>query len=378
MRSKNLLLIIPLLFVVAANAQPTKAQDPLTVSLAQGGFVSFNNRSVWIDLRQAFRLRQLPAPLGAQALSDTNQTIHRILRDRDGRFVFGYDLWISGDRTTRQFRVAIRPLDSRLEESLGSGGSPAGESISTFPKPTDPQTLNDGSEFSVDLLINKNAGVKFVDVVKVSFDRSAFGEQSPGQRARDFSADAVAMEMKDYSLFIDDELTGVGKSKTGSSGALLWLYVPQRGRFIFSLVPRPEYAFQKLGTVSGNKIDFSIQGEHYQWLSSSPILREEGVWNLWVLMDPKYVPLLGAGVEAPPQEKGTLEKLTDKIHGAGQPSPVRVPAANALQQSIQDKMEKNARDIAEQNPAPNAEKNAARNKVMFGSADRIENLLPRN
>ena len=246
MRSKNLLLLIPLLFVMAANAQPAKAQDPLTVSLAQGGFVSFNNRSVWIDLRQAFRLRQLPAPLGAQALSDTNQTIHRILRDRDGRFVFGYDLWISGDRTTRQFRVAIRPLDSRLEDSLGSGGSPAGESISTFPKPTDPQTLNDGSEFSVDLLINKNAGVKFVDVVKVSFDRSAFGEQSPGRRARDFSADAVAMEMKDYSLFIDDELTGTGKSKTGSSGALLWLYVPQRGRFIFSLVPRPEYAFQKV------------------------------------------------------------------------------------------------------------------------------------
>ena len=95
-------------------------------------------------------------------------------------------------------------------------------------------------------------------------------------------------------------------------------------------------------------------------------------------MDPKYVPLLGAAVEAPPQEKGTLEKLTDKIHGAAQPPPVRVPAANALQQSIQDRVEKNAGDIAAQNPAPNAEKNAARSKVMFGAADRVENLLPRN
>ena len=375
MKSKGILLIIPLLFVIAANAQPANAQDPLTVSLPQGGFVSFNNRSAWIDLRQAFRLHQLPAPLGAQALSDTNQTIHRILRDRDGRFVFGYDLWISADRTTKQFKIAIRPLDSRLEESLGSGGSPTGDSISTFPKPTDPQTLNDGSEFSVDLLINKNAGVKFVDVVKVSFDRSFFGEKSPGQRARDFSADAVAMEMKDYSLFVNDELTGTGKSKTGSAGALLWLYVPQHGRFIFSLVPRADYAFEKVGTVSGNKIDFAIRGEHYEWVSSWPILHEEGVWNLWVLADPKYVPLMGAAVEPPPQEKGTLEKLDEKIHTVKQ-QPPRVPAPNALVQSILDKMEK---DAAQEKDAPNnKEKNAARNKVMFGAADRVENLMPRN
>jgi hypothetical protein len=363
MRSKSILLIIiPLLLTIAAPAQQANAQDPLMLSLAQGGFVAFVNRSEWIDLRQATRLRELPAPLGAQALPDTNQIIHRILRDRDGRFVFGYDLWISGDRVTKQFKIAIRPLDPRLAESLRPSDSLPVDLLSTFPKSTDPQTLKDGSEFSVDLLINKNAGVKFIDVVKVSFDRSSLGEDNPARRARDFSADAVAMEMKDYSLFINDELITTGKSKTGSSGALLWLYVPQRGRFILSLVPRSDYSFEKVGTISGNKIEFSIRGDRYEWLSSSPIMREEGTWNVWVLTDPKYLPLIDASMTSPAQEKGTLEKLEDKINAVVQRSPVTVQTPGTLQPAILDRMEKNT----------------PRYKVMFGAADRIENLLPRN
>jgi hypothetical protein len=304
----------------------------------------------------------LPGPLGSQVLPDANQTIHRILRDRDGGFVFGYDLWISADQVTKQFKIAIRPLDSRLETSLRPAGSAAPESPSTFPKSTEAQTLSDGSEFSVDILINQNTGVKMVDIVKVSFDRSSLGGDGLVPRARDFSADAVAMEMKDYSLFVNDELITTGKSKTGSSGALLWLYVPQRGRLIFSLVPRPDYAFEKVGTVSGNKIEFSIRADHFEWVSSAPILREEGTWNLWVLTDPKYVPLMGANIPPPPQEKGTLEKLDDKLNTVMQKSPVSAQLPTGLQKTILERMEKNA----------------ARGKVMFGAADRIENLLPRN
>src|SRR5262245_30329801 len=98
MRSRSVLLVIGLLFTIAARPRPANAQEPVLLSLPQGGFVTILNRSEWIDLQQAIPVRQLPAPLGAQALSDPNQTIHRILRDRDGRFVFGYDLWIVGDR----------------------------------------------------------------------------------------------------------------------------------------------------------------------------------------------------------------------------------------------------------------------------------------
>jgi len=345
------LLAIVLLLTPAARAQETNSPDRLVVSLPHGGFVSFGNRSEWID--QAVHPGRLPAPLVSQALPDANQIVHRILRDREGRFVFGYDLWISSDRVTKQFRVAIRPLDTQLEASLRAG-APGAEANVTFPKSTEAQTVSDGSEFSIDLLVNKNTGVKIVDVVKLSFDRSLL-DDGPRVRARDFSLDAVEMEMKEYSLLINDELITTGKSASGSAGALLWIYIPRDGRFIFSLVPRAGYGFEKVGTVSGNRIEFSVHGDSYQWLSSSPILHEDGVWNLWVLSDPKYTPPIGSDPAAAPSRSGR------GISTGGQRTLLGGKTTTGLQP---------ARD--------RTEKNAGALKVMFGAADRIENLLPPN
>src|SRR5262245_39700210 len=289
MRSRSFWLACVLLAIpLVASAQDFTTKQ-LIVTLPAGGFVSFKNQTAWTDIRQAFDLRKLPPALGSQASADQNQTIHRVLRDNDGKFVFGYDLWVTGDPTTKQFTISVKPLDAELQSTLRANDSAiANEAVSTFPKPTEPQTLNDGAEFSLDLLINKSTGVKIIDVVKVTFDRSRLGNDSPALRPRDFTLEAVALEMKDYSLLINDSLIATGKSKAGCSGTLLWIYVTSRGRFIFSLFPRQGYSFQKAGTVAGNKIEFTLGGDQYQWLSSSPILREEGTWNLWVLHDEKY------------------------------------------------------------------------------------------
>jgi hypothetical protein len=355
---------LSLLFAAAVKAQSSASVTSVIVSLPDGGFVSFQNQAAWTDLRQALHRQQLPPPLNSQALTDRSQTVHRILRDPDGRFVFGYDLWVLGDAAAKRFKVAVRPLDAELETSLRGNEPAAGESFATFPRATEAQTLNDGGEFSVDLLINKNTGIKIIDVVKVSFDRFSLGGDRPAVRARDFSLDAVAMEMRDYSLLVNDQLIATGKSKTGSAGALLWMYIPDRGRFIFSLVPRGDYPFQKAGTVSANRIEFTLNGDRYVWLSSSPILREAGTWNLWVLPDPNYVPLIGAQVNSPPQEKGTLEKLDQTISSMGQASPSRVGTGVSLRPRIPNRVER--------------EKPKTRDRIMFGAADRIENLLPRN
>jgi hypothetical protein len=356
---KSRILITALMLVATAalvRAQSSGANKEI-VALADGGFVSFKNETKWTELRQAIQLRQLPAPLSSQALTD-HGIVHRVLRDRDGRVVFGYDLWVTGDATAKKFKIAIRPLAAELANSLRADESKTAEF--TFPKSTEAQVLDDGAEFSLDLLINKTTGVKIVDVVRVSFDRTSLGGDLV--RPRDLTLDAVAMEMKDYSLMVNDELVATGKSKTGSTGALLWVYVPQRGRFIFSLVPRADYAFEKVGTVSANRIEFSLHGDHYEWLSSSPILREEGTWNLWVLADPKYLPMMGGTIAAPPKEKGRLEKLDEKITSVIEKSPVSVQTPATLQTDIPNRMERNT----------------ARSRVMFGAADRIENLLPRN
>src|ERR1043166_2307772 len=365
MTSKLLSLALFLCFSPLAKGQEFAAKQ-LIVSLPEGGFVSFTNQTAWMDIRQSFDRRKLPSPLGSQALADRNGTIHRVLRDIDGKFVFGYDLSIAGDSNTKQFTISVKPLDREMENALRANDHIiSGDSVVTFPKSTEPQTVNDGAEFSLDLLINNSTGVKIIEGVKVTFDRARLGNDGPALRPRDFTLDAVALEMKDYSLLVNDNLIATGKSKSGCAGTLLWIYIPNRGRFIFSLFPREGYLFQKTGTVTGNKIEFTLDGDHYQWMSSSPILREEGTWNLWVLHDVKYSPLFAVR-QPPATEQTALEKLDALINGT-------------IKRTATVKSQKPSALLVSPEPRK-TEKSAIprRDPVMMGGADRIENLLPRN
>lgn len=370
-KSKLLSLVFYLLSLpFVASAQELRAQQ-LVVPLAEGGFVAFKSETAWADIKKASaELQKVPSALTSQALVGENRIIHRVLLDKSGRFVFGYDLWVAPDPASRQFKIAVRPLDPQFESRIRARNPsgpepPQAEIISTFPKSTDPHILDDGDAFSLDLLVNQTTGVKIVDVVRVTFDRANLWAVNPRLLARDFTLDAVELVMKAYTLFINDEVVAMGKTKEGVNGALLWFYVPDRGRFIFSLVPREGYAFQKVGIIEDNKIEFTVGGNHYQWLSSASILPGDGAWNLWVLHDPKYTPFFGP--EPVPaqekQEKSALDKLDATLRAAAER--IRNQKQNALGNS---------------NDAPGSQNSQAakRPRVVVGGADRIENLWPRN
>ena len=97
--------------------------------------------------------------------------------------------------------------------------------------------------------------------------------------------------------------------------------------------------------------------------SSSPVLREQGSWNLWVLHDVQYSTLFAVR-EPPPDEKGPLDKLHATLSNMVPKTTTKPRITGALQVP------------AESNPPKPAVK--TRDDVMFGGADRIENLLPRN
>src|SRR6185312_126546 len=269
-----------------------RGQRQLVVPLADGGFVAFQAETAFSTPaadNQASR-----AVFESQALVDEKQVIHRVLVDADGRPVFGYDLSVNSNSTSRQFTVSARPLDSQFELRLMSraGNKTGAAKINTLPQSSDPQVLDDGDAFTLDLLINTDTGVKIVDVVKVSFDRANLWNTNPRSLPRDFTLDAVQLAVKQWQLLLNSKLVASSKSTVGCAGALVWFYVPDHGRFIFSLVPREGYEFQKVGTVAANKIEFTVGGDHFEWLSTSSILNDGGAWNLWVLHDPQYVPLI--------------------------------------------------------------------------------------
>jgi hypothetical protein len=350
--------------IVSAQAP---AKRPLIVSLTEGGFVAFKSETSWTDTKKTSTgTQRAPAILGSQALVDGDRVIHRVLQDEGGRFVFGYDLWVAPNPATKQFKIVVRPIDQLFESKLRAGNPDEGkppqpEIILTFPQTTGPQTLDDGDAFSLDLMVNQNTGVKIVDLVRVTFDRSKIWDNDPRWLPRDFTLDAVELTIKDYRLLINGSVIATSKSNRECAGTLLWFYVPNQGRFIFSLVPRAGYEFQKVGVIEDNRIEFTVNENHFEWLSSSPILPGGGVWNLWILHDPNYTPLFGVG-PSPVQKKNALEKFDAKVVATKE----NTTKARTTQQSTLTNTDAKG--------APANE----RARVMIGGADRIENLWPKN
>ncbi|HET9786332.1 MAG TPA: hypothetical protein VFP47_04315, partial [Pyrinomonadaceae bacterium] len=233
--------------------------------------------------------------------------------------------------------------------------------FATFPKSTTPQTLDDGDAVSLELLVNKESGVKIIDVVSVTFDRSRLRESNHDSAPKDFTLDAFELAVKNYSLSINGTVVNKSKSSIGASGALLWFYIPDRGRFIFSLVPREGYAFEKIAVLNEDRIEFTVNGEQYEWLSAAPILPNGGSWYLWVLHDTDYTPFLGSETPVPKtaQKKSpnVFQKLGDVLTSQG---------AELILGAVGRSSNKST-----QNPV-------VPQRVMVGGADSIENLLPKS
>ena len=348
MRSKIwiLLLCIHAFGFTAAAQNPAKRQ--LILQLANGGFVAFRSEMP--------NSNSLTTSLFAQAFAGENRIIHRVLTDAQQNVVFGYDLWISADPITKKFSVAVLPADEAFRRSFLKNVNGA---FATFPKSTTPQTLDDGDAVSLELLVNHESGAKIVDVVSVTFDRTTLRESNLESAPKDFTLDAVALGVKHYSLLINGNEVSKSKSSIGCSGALLWLYIPERGRFIFSLVPREGYDFEKIAVLDENKIAFMIDGERYEWVSGASILPSGGTWNLWVLRDTKYTPLFTAEDSQPratPKTRSVFGKLEDVLTSQGAQLMI-----GPLSRS-----------------GNNPSTAVGPQRVMVGGADNMENLLPKS
>ena len=358
MRSKIwiLLLCVHSVALIAVAQNPAKRQ--LVLPLANGGYVAFRSETPGPKNPDSSSLAAL---LYAQAFAGENRIIHRVLTDAQQNVIFGYDLWVNADPLTKKFSLAVLPADEAFRRSFLKDLTPlhTNSGFATFPKSTTPQTLDDGDAVSLDLLVNQNSGVKIVDVVSVTFDRSTLREPSIESIPKDFTLDALSLDVKNYSLSINGNLIAKSKSNIGFSGALLWFYIPDRGRFIFSLVPREGYNFEKIAVLDGNKIEFTFDGEHYEWLSSASILPNGGAWNLWVLRDKSYTPLFGPEPARPretPKGPNVFDKIEQALANQGAQLNVALPG----------------RSTNDKTPLPTPQ------RVMVGGADRVENLLPKS
>jgi hypothetical protein len=381
-----LLLLLPFSFAPHTRAQSGAAAvervSQFVIPLHGEGFIAFKVEAAPTAAASAPKisanLGAIQAALTPQVLLADNHVVHRVLVDAGGNFVFGYDLIVEPVAASKQFKVSIKPLSTEFEKQLRSRQQPQQPTgatvaasrapqpnVSTLPHPIDAQLIDDGDAFALDLLVNSETGVKIMDVVKVSFDRAKLW-RAPQQRSmplRDFTLGNVELAVREHKLTINGELVGGGeKPARGCAGALLWFYVPNRGRFIVSLMPHEGYDFQKIGRIENHKISFTLGGDIYEWTSSASVVGRSnssgGNWNLWVLHDPGYV-----------SDFASQEQIVGG-RSSTQPSSgwVQETLERALRQQRQAEFETRG---------ASGKRNAARPRVLVGGADRIENLLPK-
>src|SRR3989440_4467320 len=223
-----------------------------------------------------------------------------------------------------------------------------------------PQLVGDGDTFALDVLQNPRTGTKIVDVIQVSLVDPSLQDSASEQPPRDFALEDVMLTVRNCKLLINGET--VYRSPGGSlAGSVIWLALPQRGRFVFSLVPRPGYDFQKVAKVEHDRISFEWGGERFEWVSSEPVVGLGGNWNRWVLHDPNYALDLFDQKPAPPGDSDkTFSQQADE-------------AARRIRERRAQAEFGSTPDSGQPSPAGKPR----RMRVVIGAADGVEDLFPK-
>ena len=329
---KNSFYIFCITFALFCSVFAVKAQQKdkrATVSLSSGITLTFTSKTE----PASYGLKDI----GSFEAAGKNSVVHRAYLDQANRVYFGYDVVVENTGEAGEYKLTFKPLSpikyvfvsndvitDRGEKTTRSGELKA-MALQKYPEP---QQIRNGDTVEFEVLINPKTGVKIIDSIKVSL---SFNAPPPSQKnqvskpfsksnedaAADFSVDEIELSIKNSQLRVGDKwLTGRGNdSKFDISGALLWLYLPNQGRFIFSLVSRKGYDFQKIGTVQSNKISFTMDDVKYDWISDSPIVTGGNKrWNLWVLHDPGFRPNVALSKQIPYQagSASQIEQLIKK------------------------------------------------------------------
>ena len=346
------------LCAAATRANDAAAQDAssqLTVPMQSGAFVRIRTESV-------------PPNAGGETSNlveseDKPNLLHRVFVDAKNNLFFGYELLVERVASSWQFRVTVRPLSEDYLQQLRA--RPAFQKRQLHPSynaaafNAAPQLVNDGDTFTLDVLQSRRTGAKIVDVITVSRTDPGMQEPVTDTAPRDLTLDDVQLKMTNYRLSVNSAPVK-DRPSGGCSGALIWFALPDRGRFIVSLVPHAGYDFKKIGAIRHNTLSFDWDGEHYEWESALPIVGTGGNWNVWVLHDPDY--------------KLDLFERPAASNAKGRPaSQYEVAVRRAKEQ--QSKTELDAPTESQtQTPRPAKPRGSG---VVIGAADGVEDLFPK-
>ena len=213
-----------------------------------------------------------------------NNIIKRHLCNFDNRTYFGYDLTIE-PLTDGRFKLRFAALTispAKMSEIFQQVPN-----WSPLPLPGGEATLvmKAGDTVALELFTNPSTGQKVTEYLVVKG-----GDQHEVRvegQARDFGAEDAIIALSSPQVRIDGKATS--STRGGISGPAVWADLPGHGRFVFSLVPRPEIGMQKMGEVRGTSLSWRYGGHDYSISNRKPVTLVSRAYNLYVFVIPKTV-----------------------------------------------------------------------------------------
>ena len=227
--------------------------------------------------------------------------VHRMLMDRVKRVYFGYTVVVE-PLSGRMFRLTFYPLTLtvQLRQRLGDDAAAWKPLPSTkFPAP---QTIRSGEVLELNLLSNDNWGqrlTEFMTVHEASPREGFFSRLDTNSREfssavgapRDFAVGDVVLRLRDPRLSINGRFEESSARTLGEeSGGVVWIYIPTRGRFLFSVIPNPKQGFSRAGEIRGSSLRFTVGGNTYSVNGGAGIAPGIDAYNLYVLHQPEWRP----------------------------------------------------------------------------------------
>ena len=218
----------------------------------------------------------------------------RILLDKFNQTYFGYELLLEpqppGGYLATFGKLGVTPLDLAAGSSTNLGWS-----LLPLPAIPDPLVMHEGEKFSIDLFVDAATGEKLIDDIRITPARMITGIiptiPTVSGTAHDFSVSDAELQIVQPRVTLNRSLQiSAGPAARNVHGAIVWLYLPDHGRYIFSLLPRAALGFKKAGEVRGGTIAFTLDGDSIKLECTYPIAPGDAPYNLYVLHDEDWEP----------------------------------------------------------------------------------------
>ena len=188
--------------------------------------------------------------------------------------------------------ITISPLSLNPAEFNHQQGF---TNLQAVPLPTypPPQDVQEGDTMALTLLLSPDEKTKVVDYFQFwsipsgGTDGNLTVSSRSGPAARDYTLDdgAPSFNLGGATVFVNGRPANLA-GFTEKPGSTLWLSVPNRGRYILSLVRYGN--FVRAGAIRDNTLSVTLDGQQYEIQSSGPILYRSGAWIVYMMHDPQF------------------------------------------------------------------------------------------